>query len=85
MNGPEHKLFKLLNICNIKGDPQSSSTLNLHNSYVIDLINNICNGDVSYNGWFKFEYNSVDNSLDLVSFNNTKHVICKISDTEIVI
>lgn len=86
MNGPEYKTFKLFNVCSLKGDPQSSSILNMHNSYILDLVNKLYNGDVSYNGWFKFEYNPYDNSLDLVSFSGDgKHTVCKISETEIVI
>ena len=85
MKGPQHKQFKLLNICNLKGDTQNSSLINQHNSYILDLVNKLFNGDFSYSGWFKFEYNN-DGFLDLVKFNSDEKVtICKFNENEIII
>lgn len=89
--GPHFKINHPLNVCNIKNDPNSSSIINIENNYIMELLSKIRNGDITYDGWYRFQYNQTFHSLDLVLFeavdevSSTETVILRITDEEIVI
>jgi len=89
--GPHYKIHHPLNTCNIKGDPYSSSIINIENTYLTELMSRIRNGEVTFGGWYQFKYNPTPHSLDLVLFQPVdettvnEKLIMRISETEIVI
>ena len=89
--GPHYRITHPLNVHNIKGDPYSSSLINIENTYIMEMMSKLRNGDFTFDGWYKFKYNEDNHSLDLILFEpvdevtNNEVLIMRMSKNEIVI
>lgn len=89
--GPHYKISHPLNVHNIKGDPYSSSLINIENTYIMELMSRLRNGDFTFSGWYKFKYNEKFHSLDLILYEpvddttNNEILILRVNENEIVI
>lgn len=86
LTGPASRLYKPIYNCNIKNDFYASSSINMQFDSIFDILSILSNGDISYNGVYKLEYNQVENSLDILYCTETAEiVVMRISNTEISI